>query len=47
MMEFGDSDWLRNCIASGMSSSEGLIYRVRDSKVAMSADGQPDHASNT
>jgi hypothetical protein len=42
VMEIGDPDWLRNCIASGMSSGEGLIYRVRDSKVAKNDKGEPD-----
>jgi len=42
MMEMGDAEWRKNCIASGMSSGEGLIYRVRDSKMAENADGEPD-----
>jgi hypothetical protein len=42
VMEFADRQWLDNCIASGMSSGEGLIYRVRDSKLGENADGEPE-----
>jgi hypothetical protein len=39
-MEIGDPDLLKSCIASGMSSGEGLIHRVRDSKVGGTTDGE-------
>jgi hypothetical protein len=42
LMAIADPDWLKRCITSGMSSGEGLIYRVRDSRVAENADGEPD-----
>lgn len=41
-MELGDPDWLKFCIASGMSSGEGLINRVRDSRVAENEAGEID-----
>ncbi|KAF0250395.1 MAG: hypothetical protein FD167_194, partial [bacterium] len=28
-----DSEWSKNCVASGLSSGEGLVYRVRDKVV--------------
>jgi hypothetical protein len=40
MMEIGDPDWLKNCLASGMSSGEGLIFRVRDAKLGENEDGE-------
>jgi hypothetical protein len=42
MMEMGDHQWLKDCIASGMNSGEGLIHRVRDSRAAENADGKLD-----
>lgn len=34
--------WYRNCVASGLSSGEGLIYAVRDRSAKKSKRGEPD-----
>ncbi|HEX4796176.1 MAG TPA: hypothetical protein VH370_20470 [Humisphaera sp.] len=39
-----DPDWLNNCVNSGLSSGEGLIWQVRDpieKRVAVKAKGRP------
>jgi hypothetical protein len=40
MMEFGDPPWVNDHIASGMSSGEGLIARVRDPLIEMEENGK-------
>ncbi len=40
MMEFGDQGWISDNIASGMSSGEGLIVRVRDPLIEMGENGE-------
>jgi hypothetical protein len=30
LMSYADAEWCKNCVASGMSSGEGLIWAVRD-----------------
>lgn len=41
LMEAADLQWLSSCIASGMSSGEGLIFRVRDPRVTENPEGEP------
>ncbi len=42
MMGYGDPGWLADNIASGMSSGEGLIARVRDPQYEMDEHGEPN-----
>jgi hypothetical protein len=42
VMQIVDAHWLENCIATGMSSGEGLITRIRDSRIGENAQGEPE-----
>jgi len=41
LMEQVDPEWSANCVASGLSSGEGLIYAVRDPSDVLNKDGLP------
>jgi hypothetical protein len=43
-LEKVDSDWVRGCVTSGLSTGEGLIYHVRDPQ---NENGRVDSASGT
>src|SRR5262249_17671007 len=40
MLSDVDSNWAKHCLKSGLSSGEGLIYNIRDSRT--NANGNPD-----
>ena len=39
-LEIADPGWLKDCVASGLSSAEGLIYHVRDAVMSTDEKGQ-------
>jgi hypothetical protein len=39
-VKLGDKEWFEGCIASGLSSGEGLIHRLRDPDIEENEDGE-------
>ena len=42
LMETADGDWAKNCIKSGLSTGEGLIWAVRDADLVQGDSGVTD-----
>jgi hypothetical protein len=46
MLEDADPDWVSSCVASGLSSGEGVIHHVRDAELRIGKNGKLEVVDN-